>query len=322
MLFSRMALTCCASIALAGCAIHPLPEDYAALDTFSIAKQIRCEARQSIRSAAIRFFRQSSAAETRRIAEELADNTLPFYKLDLHRLDKYTLSFVDKYLPAAIAYDFTFDITEDNDLTTQFDFLDTFTHSVASLGLKAENDRQRETVRNFRISDTFGDLLREKSECHTGGPNWAYPVTGTIGLGEVITTFIDLNEFQKLTGTTDKDTVPTLADTFNFQTTISGSAAPKITLSPVTRGAQLSDAALGASASRKDIHKVIVALSLPPDKTASAKPRVLAGVVVPGFTRTTSSSRKTPAEERAIDEIYNQITRNILFNLAVRTTTP
>jgi hypothetical protein len=167
-------------------------------------------------------------------------------------------------------------------------------------------------VRNFSITDTFAELTAPNNCAKDPrARNYGYPITGDIGLGEIVRTFVDLNEFQHLSGKPGGDKVPVLADTLAFQTTISSSVAPKVTLSPVMNRFQLADAGITGSASRTDIHKVIIALSLPPTKTVSGKqagaPQVL------GLSNNTGSGfDKTPAEYNAQNELNNQIDRQII----------
>ena len=319
MLLRNIALVCSIPLWLTACATHPLPDDVTHLNTLGIVKQIRCEARRSIIAAAARFIKRKGTAESQQIGQDLEDDKIDFTEVE-RKLDPFTRFFIEKYSKAAIAYDFTFDMTEDNDVSTAVDFLETFTHGMLGLGLKAEADRQRETIRNFRVSDTWGELAKEKGRCSQAAPpeEAIYPVTGTIGLAEVITTFVDLNEFQHLAGKSSTDKVPVLADTFNFQTTISGSAAPKITLSPVKRGVRLSDAAVTASGSRKDIHKVIVALSLDPAPGTASGPRLATGLLGARISPSGRASALTPSEVRAIDEIYDQLARTFLSTVVTR----
>lgn len=319
----RMFVVILCSIGLGGCAIHPLPEDLARLDTFLIVGQIRCEARDAIKGAAAYFLQTADARDQYAIqaGQKLSDGSMDFADLDVDRLGEITRPMVLKYEDAAIAYDFTFDITEENDLSTQIDLAGAISRGTLSIPIKAGNDRLRQTVRNFRVADSFGELRLYRG---CGGPapvaNHVYPITGTIGLDEVVRTFIDLNENQNLTGPKDKETVPVLADTFNFQTTISGSVEPKITLSPLRPRLDVQDASILGSVSRKDYHKVIVAMSLdpkpaPPPAKGASKPKNLG--LLPGLRKPPRSSR-TPAERRALEELDFQIQRNILNNIVVR----
>ena len=88
-------------------------------------------------------------------------------------------------------------------------------------------------------------------------------MTGRVGLLEVISTFIDLNEefliFKK------DPAAPVFADKLNFITTFSGSANPKVMLSPpVSRAFQFAEASMTNSASRTEKNTVYIGLSLEP----------------------------------------------------------
>ena len=49
-----------AAFVLAGCAIHPLPEDVTGVDTYTIVRQIRCETRQAVIDFALRWLGSES----------------------------------------------------------------------------------------------------------------------------------------------------------------------------------------------------------------------------------------------------------------------
>ena len=308
---------------LGGCAIHPLTEDVTALDTNQVVNYNRFEARDAILNAIGTYLTRYKDLGSSEISALVLSRDTAFELSDLKRVDPRARAKINKYLPAAIAYDFTFDITEDNEVGTQFDFLGTFTHGTLGLLMKADVDRQRQSVRNFRITDTFGGLLetRYHSICYGPHPesNSVYPITGTVGIGEVVKTFVDLNEFEGLAAEKDsKDKAPVLADQFNFTTSISGTVAPKVTLASLKKGFDLVDASFTGAGSRKDIHKLIVALSLPPNPPAAGTPTRAAQFVRSSLTTHNGSFNRTPAEENAVLEIYNQVDRNILNNILVK----
>jgi hypothetical protein len=56
---------------LSGCSIHPLPEDFAGVDTYHIVRQIRCETRESVKSAIIVFVRNLAENGNDPIARKL-----------------------------------------------------------------------------------------------------------------------------------------------------------------------------------------------------------------------------------------------------------
>lgn len=307
----RAILLGCFAFGLVGCSIHPLPDDVTRLATRQIVDHIRCEARTAIKQAIIDYLRK---AEQTDFMHRLETNQFPFDELDrhLHELPAAVRTNIVKYERAAITYDFTFDITEQDTVAAEVDFVNLLSHGTFTMPSRGTNDLQRQTVRLFRVNDTFGELIQRRNCTEDGSPeNFVYPVSGAIGLGEMIETFVDLNEHQRLTGTKDTDTVPTMTDTFNFQTTISGSVAPQVVLTPLNRLFRVSGASLTASALRRDIHKVIIAMSLPP----LTKPQP--ATAVRGFLGTGSASAQRPATaiERNNNAIDDAINRSIINRL-------
>jgi hypothetical protein len=257
----------------AGCAIKPLPQDVTGNDTYQIVQKIRCETRDSVRSFILGVLDRSDPD----VAAGLRSGSLTFDAVNRNRkrLGSEAQAVFNKYDQAAIAYDFTFDITEKNDVSANSDFLRTLIRGPITLGVSGSNERQRQNTRNFRITDSFEELATKVSDdyCVDGRipQNYMYPITGSIGMSELVGTFLDLNQSGNLAGPKDSPNVPQLADTVAFTTTFSGSVNPKIVLSPLSKGLSLADASLTADASRSDVHKVIIAISLPPEKQKTIK---------------------------------------------------
>jgi hypothetical protein len=215
---------------LFGCSVHPLPEDVSRKGTYEIVEAIRCEARRAV--------------------IEYAQG--PEFK------------------GAVIGYAFDFDITENNaataSVTLQKKFADT-----ALLKLPFEGvgyDKVRKAQRVFTIVDHFETLRDAKCEHVSTGKNLAYPITGSIGLYEVVGTFARLESQTNLSAadaTFKGISVPMFSDTLTFTTELKGgSFKPSFTAADVTGKLVLASASMDLSASRKDIHKVTVALSLDP----------------------------------------------------------
>lgn len=307
---------------IAGCATHPLPENVTAFDTKEIVFQIRCEARAALKDATIAFLTNSKLEipqNTRAAAADLAAGTTRFADFDPKALDPATSGYLQKYESAAIAYDFTFNIVEDNSAGVDLDFLSKWTKGTVGLNFKVNNDRQRQTIRNFRIVDNFGSLrkYRRCPKITEKTPNLVYPVTGTIGLDELVKTFVDLNEFQNLAGKDEKNTVPVLADTFHFVTTMGASVAPSIGYTPVTTKFHLSRASGGpVGATRTDTHQVIVAVSLDPKKSRHLGAPLSVPII--RLNTTLAGAGTSGAEQRALLEIDNQKTINSLNNIALK----
>jgi len=259
--------------ALAGCSIQPLPQDVARLDTFEIVQRIRCEAREAVLGYLGHYLGPRLGVPN--LIADLRSGRVSIKEIANRKLDKATVAMLDKYRNAAIAFDFTFDITENNSLSGEAGFARNLTRGVLNIGVAAGNERQRQNVRNFRVTENVSNLVLGLSEkqCASASrkPNWSYPITGHIGVGELIGTFLKLSQTNTLVGPDtdddeDKAAIPSITDTITFITTITGSVNPTIELEPLGRKWSLASAGINASASRADVHSVIVAVTLPPDE--------------------------------------------------------
>jgi hypothetical protein len=272
------------AVSVTGCAIHPLPDDVTGVSTVTIVKKIRCEARNALKENLISWLTNPKAhanpVPAREIGQALEDGSLPlegFYrKAEISRLGAREKSNIQMFQRTAVAYDFTFDITEMNNLDPTVNLTRPLRNQTFSAAIGANFDRMRENTRTFTISDTFNGLFTKipKNYCDniTEGKNYLYPVTGTIGVDEMIRTFVALTLFGDLSSeqTSPADDAnaasppPTMGDTLRFTTTLALSPSPSITLTPIGTALQISSASLMATASRMDMHEVIVALALPP----------------------------------------------------------
>jgi len=156
-----------------------------------------------------------------------------------------------------------------------------------TIGPKFGDTRQRLSERKVNLDITFDGL--EGTECGDA-PSEAgivrahhYPITGNIGIEEVIAQYFDIvdrakrdSDTQK--GSSDDDeagkTKPIFAktdaytDALTFTTTLSGSVTPSIILTPTLR--EQFTGSVGASATREDVHVVTISL-LPVDSGPSDK---------------------------------------------------
>jgi hypothetical protein len=277
------------AVSVTGCAIHPLPDDVTGVSTFTIVKKIRCEARDALKENLIRWLKKSTAhnnsAAALDIAERLEDGRLPvenFYT-EIGKLSAREQSNIKMFKDTAIAYDFNFDMTEMNNLDPTVNLTRPLRGQTFSASIGANFDRMRENTRTFTISDTFSGLFTKipPKYCQniTEGKNYLYPVTGTIGVDEMIRTFVALTLFGDLMSEEDSPSddakaasgPPTMGDTLKFTTTVALSPTPMITLTPIGTALQIANANLMAKASREDMHEVIVALALPPPSTAGSQ---------------------------------------------------
>ena len=220
------------SLALTACSIRPLPGDLTRTTTFDIVENIRCEAQEGLRS----FDPADSAA--RKI---IAGTT--------------------------IGFDFKFDVTEINDLLDgELDFQRPGATSLLKLDVNASVLRKRQNVRTFRVVEELKEV--EKADCSKEAKraNWVYPITGSVGMNEVVRTYIRL---EKLTDLRTKTAAATsvFSDDLLFTTAVSAGITPTVTLNAIAGSFRLTRGSITAAASRTDIHSVIVALAREhPDK--------------------------------------------------------
>jgi hypothetical protein len=169
---------------------------------------------------------------------------------------------------AAIAYEFTFHITEMNnaagDVTWTYPFL---TGGSFSLMAGAGALRTRDAMRNFRIVDTFDDLRKADCSQEAIEKNWVYPMAGDIGVYEVVATFVRIQKDAKLQAKASE--VYTFADTLIFTTTLNAGVNPSLTLSPVTERFLVTGAHANLDVHRTDTHQVVLGLSTGTQTTAN-----------------------------------------------------
>jgi hypothetical protein len=220
--------------ALAGCSTFPRVDDVTRKSTLAIVHQIRCEAR-----AAVLKFAYNS------------DNPYPN---------------PINYTTASIAWDFTFDIMEDNNASADATWGLPYTlGGLFSVTAKGQFDRTRKTVRNFKIKDTFEELYNTNCDKVTPQPeNLIYPISGEIGVYEVVKTFILLQQIDNYKA----GEVFTFADTLTFTTALSAGVTPKVVIGAFPDRFRLASANGSFGADRTDVHKVMLTL-------AGEKPRGL-----------------------------------------------
>lgn len=209
-----------------------------------------------------------NAERNRRIADAIENKTLLLRDVNYRIFRGRARNIVAKFQNTAVAYTFTFDMTELNNIDPTINLIKPFTNGLGTntAAIGANFDRSRQNIRTFTISDTFIDLFKHVddvycNEAPPAGKNYIYPVTGNIGLKEMIETFVQLALSDNLA---TNEGAPTLGDTLRFTTTITGSLTPKVVLTPLGTALQLADASFIASASRADVHSVLVSLAYKP----------------------------------------------------------
>ncbi|BAC49318.1 blr4053 [Bradyrhizobium diazoefficiens USDA 110] len=274
------------SLMSTGCAIHPLPEDVTGVKTYHIVRQIRCESRDTLRRFVIKWLHQIGpkvpTAEDLALQYEKEPASIKDFHYDLFKGAALVRvrSAAKLFYDAGLAYSFDLTMTEDNNLSTDVNFLKPLTNSQYTLGLHGSANRARVNQRTFTATDTFSGLLTKVPEAYcvgkVVGPNYIYPIAGHIGIDAVIEDFINLTLFANLAGGDAKPGVggspPTMADKLTFTTTVSASAVPGVTFTPVTDAFQLTSATGTGLADRTDVHQVTVGVAIAPTGVVELDP--------------------------------------------------
>jgi hypothetical protein len=288
---------------MAGCAIHPVPEDVTGLRTEEIVKQIRCETRDAARTVIKKILSGMATDGHSLIAGDLLAEfeakpdsmaTFDWRRSFPDAAHVQVRNVFDVIYSAGVAYTFDLTMSEDNNLGATANFLGPWANKF-TLGLTGDAERTRVNERTFTITDKVGFLLRElntpkhgKQYC-TGnialGPNYVYPIAGRVGIDNTVYTFFELSFFDGLAANKDAPGgagAPVMADKLTFTTMVDLIATPKVVFAPVARGFQVTDASATGTLRRKDVHEVSVGLALDPKGKGIAALSSLKGFVFSG----------------------------------------
>lgn len=325
----RVVVTLVLSVATGGCSIHPLPENVSRTHTIEIAHSIRCEARDAYKSVLAdvlidydnvkhkHTFNQSTVMVGHELAKKDIDlSAIKPGSILRHKLQPEAAALIDNLDRGSIGFDFTLDMKEDNNSNVTANLMDMLLPGMLAIEAKGGGDLTRQNERRFKIDDTFGNYyfkrITEKcAERVASGrerQNFFYPITGRIGLYEVIKTHTLLTDSVGLDALSEAGAE--LSDTLTFTTKISGSIDPTITLAPTSPNLNFTKIAPGLGGVRTDVHKVVVQLvayKAPALKSSKAetpqkrvpvrkKPRILS---VPGTVET--DILPTPEESGSSD---------------------
>ncbi|MGY4473715.1 hypothetical protein [Bradyrhizobium sp. USDA 3364] len=151
-----------ALLGLGGCAINPVPDDYAHISASNIARQVRCEARQAVIDATIGFLASETNNENKskvddhshRIGLWLRDHPEAITTFDPSRLTGFARVVVELLYGTGIAYYYDLTGLEINNIDPTANLVrPTPITSLVTLGLTASFDRQRQNEWTFTITD-------------------------------------------------------------------------------------------------------------------------------------------------------------------------
>lgn len=177
-----------------------------------------------------------------------------------------------KYRGHELAYLMKFDIVETNDAqVSSADYTWPISLGTVSLGVTAGDKKLREATREVRIGTDFTKLLGLKGKCSDakgldgkdGVAQWRYPISGRVGLNEVISEYLKIQGNAKLAKNVDAK--PTLyGSQLLFTTTVGGSVKPSISITRASKRAFKGGSNFAGE--RKDEHELLVTLA-PPSTT-------------------------------------------------------
>jgi hypothetical protein len=296
---------------LGACAIHPLQQDVTGVPTVDLVNHIRCETRLAIQDKAIamlRAYKDGQDGRTAYLAEYLSGIRGKPWRVNPNKdlADAKERAFYFRYINTGIAYDITFDVSEENKAALMADPVRLITNGMAGVGLNSSGDFLRNNQRHFIMSDTFGNLLADaRLDCIDGTPNYAYPIAGKVGIGELISTFIDLNEDRSLQDLASGNS-RVFADTLTFTTTLIGGVTPSVQINPVGQKWGLaSPTNFAATVTRTDRHMMIVGLSMDVPKS-TVKVAGVPFIAATAKSALQKSSVASPAEQSALDAVQQQ----------------
>ena len=237
------------AIGLSACSVHPLPDDVTRVSTVDIVKSIRCEALAGV---------DSLTAEEKLRAVPISNAT-------------------------EIGFDFQFDITETNRASgdPKSSLLSFAKGDKFGLDLAGSADLTRKNLRKFTVIEGLADLTKPENRAmcsdRTSRKNWTYPIGGTIGIDEVVRTYLKLELLSELQAARPAPTTRgqltniVFADELTFTTHFEAGATGRLVLDAVVGRLKVTNASIHVDASRHDSHSVIVALTrkkIPVDETA------------------------------------------------------
>jgi hypothetical protein len=210
------------ALLLAACNTSPDVRDVTQIDTVEIIRNIRCETRNAVESYPPGHW--------------------------IHE--------------TAIAYGFTFNALERNGLSGGLGF--TFPVQPAGkwiLGLDAGVSRHREGESVVDMAEVLGNL--RTLDCSApSAPAHGYPITGQVGIREVVDRFVAVNAFP---GVVQKKFTRSL----RYELRVNGGIRPSISVIP--SAGNVRDGNLNISAERQDVHKLLIAM-VAPVKSAGRAP--------------------------------------------------
>ncbi|MBR1213665.1 hypothetical protein [Bradyrhizobium sp. JYMT SZCCT0180] len=259
---------------LAGCSLYPIPDDVSIYSTEKIVRYGRCEVRNAVLLHMLDkgiITRTSNEEDIKRLIKEAKRlEKAKAEEKDKEKaklpLDRWVIKLL-RLAKVAVVYSFDFNITENNKTGASAGFrLPWLTSNVLDAEAAGALDLTRQGSRVFGTEDNWEDLITDTELCNKHpwprSEHFVYPLTGSIGVGRVVETFIDIDDQG---GAKDN-----FVDTMTFTTQASVGADATVKLEPVSNQFRVVSGTAGVSASRLDIHKLTISLAFPQQDPPSA----------------------------------------------------
>jgi len=315
-----------------GCATAPRISDVSRDNTLSIIEKVRCEVKDALGERIIAVLVDSKDPVSLRVAAgiERGDD---IGLLDPSEVDAKSAKRIEPFLKSPITFAFKFIITEVNNNSVDATFSVPFTKETVSLGISSGKKRTRETERNISISDTFIELA-QSAKCPKQGfkqpkGRFSYPITGKIGMSEVIDTFIKIAKLPK-SPSGDGANFETFTDRINFTTEIKGGISPSVEITPISKQFKLTKISGVFGSNRTDNHELLVTIGLytpPPDTDdieIKLKNNVLLTVTIPAQIKSRGVASKpksfsiSKADSARVRSLTNTVSKDRLQLDAIR----
>ena len=243
-----------------GCSIHPLPEDFARDDTYRIIEKVWCEARGVLIEEFYTILLESDDPTVRLLVPAIKTGRRKLSGLRNSEFDDPTFNKLAKFRYDGIAMKFIFKITENNNNTGNASFKMPFVNGTFSLALKAGKEKGRVNERTVETKDSLEDLVVNEdraarcADIQDPGKNFAYPITGNIGMSEFFVTYKNL--------VLANVNAITFSDKLTFTTKLVGEVKPSVELTNfVPKVLRLASADLTSGVDRTDSHEVSITVT-------------------------------------------------------------
>lgn len=265
--FAKM-LSLVICVTSASCSVLPVVDEATGFTASDISRKVRCELRDAIEDKVAAWMGSAFPNDpyVAQIVPLLKDDSISLRSLDEKRLPSDAREYISYFMKTAVAYDFTLGIAETNDTGFGLNLAGLYVGDVVKLGVSSGVDRKRDHEQSFYSVETFRNLTKEldddfcdakrKPNFFNNTSNIIYPMAGRINIKKPLDEFVDLSLFGSLGN--KKGGAPTLTSAITFTTKVYGDVTPEIAALPT-----LTRASLSAKNSRQDVHKVVIAFSIP-----------------------------------------------------------